>query len=188
MKKRVNVLTIIGLLLIAAALCLTIYNLADQARAYRAAQSTLDKMEFGSGSDYIANPEQPMPTVMINGREYIGKLEIPAIDIEIPVQSSWSYDALKVSPCRYQGSAYLSDFVVCAHNYDYHFGRIKKLQMNDTIIFTDIPGHRLEYKVCEVEILKPTAIDEMRTGDWDMTLFTCTIGGRTRVTVRCRKI
>ncbi len=31
-------------------------------------------------------------------------------------------------------------------------------------------------------------VEEMITGDWDLTLFTCTLGGQTRVTVRCQLI
>jgi sortase A len=38
-----------------------------------------------------------------------------------------------------------------------------------------------------LEILRPTAVEEMISGDWDLTLFTCTIGGATRVTIRCEK-
>jgi sortase A len=36
-----------------------------------------------------------------------------------------------------------------------------------------------------MEILSPFAVEEMTSGDWDMTLFTCTVGGQSRVTVRC---
>ena len=36
-----------------------------------------------------------------------------------------------------------------------------------------------------METLMPTAVEEMESGDWDLTLFTCTVGGRTRVAVRC---
>ena len=39
----------------------------------------------------------------------------------------------------------------------------------------------------EIETLKPRAIEEMDSGEWDLTLFTCTIGGSYRVTVRCEK-
>ena len=28
-------------------------------------------------------------------------------------------------------------------------------------------------------------VEAMESGDWALTLFTCTIGGKTRVTVRC---
>ena len=36
-----------------------------------------------------------------------------------------------------------------------------------------------------VETLPETAVEEMRAGEWDLTLFTCTYDGRARVTVRC---
>ena len=46
-------------------------------------------------------------------------------------------------------------------------------------------GNVFRYEVVELETLMPTAIEEMTSGDWDLTLFTCTIGGGSRVTVRC---
>ena len=189
MKKKGKILTIIGLLLIAAALVITAYNLLMQARADRAAREALAQLQIGSGvPEYLLNPNMEMPTQTIDGREYIGKLDIPSQNLSLPILSTWSYPYLYVAPCRYQGSAYLSDFVICAHNYDFHFGKLKYLSIGDNITFTDVTGNVIPYRVTEVEILQPTAIEEMITGDWDMTLFTCTIGGRTRVTVRCDKV
>ena len=46
-------------------------------------------------------------------------------------------------------------------------------------------GNRFIYAVSGTEQLPGTAIEEMESGDWDLTLFTCTIGGAARVTVRC---
>ena len=43
------------------------------------------------------------------------------------------------------------------------------------------------YEVSLVEQLERTAIEEMESGDWDLTLFTCTVGGAARVTVRCQR-
>ena len=36
-----------------------------------------------------------------------------------------------------------------------------------------------------MEAIPATAPEEMESGDWDLTLFTCTVGGRTRDTIRC---
>ena len=57
--------------------------------------------------------------------------------------------------------------------------------MGSEVIFTDMDGNRFIYAVSETEQLPGTAIEEMKSGDWDLTLFTCTIGGAARVTVRC---
>lgn len=45
-----------------------------------------------------------------------------------------------------------------------------------------------EYEVVSLEILIPEDVEPMEEGDWDLTLFTCTIGGKTRITVRCARM
>ena len=54
--------------------------------------------------------------------------------------------------------------------------------------FTAVSGDVYEYEVEKVETLNPYAVDEMLSGDWDLTLFTCTIGGQTRVTIRLERV
>ena len=95
---------------------------------------------------------------------------------------------MKISPCRYEGSIYLDNMVICGHNYSTHFGTLKELDAGDLVFFTDMDGNLFEYAVAETEILQPTAVEEMTSGNWDLTLFTCTVGGATRVTVRCLKL
>ena len=51
--------------------------------------------------------------------------------------------------------------------------------------FTDVDGNMFGYEVIELETLSPFAIEEMTGGNWDLTLFTCTVGGQYRVTIRC---
>ena len=46
-------------------------------------------------------------------------------------------------------------------------------------------GNTFYYEVMYVEILDNNAVEEMSAGQWDLTLFTCTYGGATRITVRC---
>ena len=46
-------------------------------------------------------------------------------------------------------------------------------------------GNVFNYEVVAKETLMPTAIEEMASGDWALTLFTCTVGGSYRVTIRC---
>ena len=36
--------------------------------------------------------------------------------------------------------------------------------------------------------LRPTAVEEMTSGTFDLTLFTCTYGGRSRITVYCDRL
>ena len=136
---------------------------------------------------------EEMPTEIIDGESYIGILEIPSLDLILPVMENWDYDRLKISPCRYSGSYYSDDLVICAHNYARHFSPIKWINLGEDVYFTNVNGVRLHYKTSNIETVQPTQVDLMigtdsnaSSGDnWDLTLFTCNTGGQTRCAVRC---
>ena len=204
-KKKKNqigkIFTITGLLLFAAALALSVYNLWDGYRAEQSREKLLEeyrdnisdkgeKTEESDGQipDYQLNPEMEMPEITLedlDGAACIGVLEIPKIDLKLPVLSEWSYPLLKKAPCRYSGSAYLDNLVIAAHNYRTHFGKLKELETGDEVIFTDAAGNQFEYKVAAVEALTPQSVEDMTSGEWALSLFTCTLDGKNRVTVRC---
>ena len=206
--KHNKIYTAIGLLLLAAALFLTGYNLGSDAQADRSANAVLEQLAQASSvetpdlptlpdgesleetyiPDYILNPEEDMPSEEIDGNSYIGILKIPAISLELPIIADWSYPGLRIAPCRYSGSAYLGNLVIAGHNYLSHFGYLKTLSPGNEVTFTDADGNVFRYEVSEIEVLSPYAVTEMTSGDWDLTLFTCTVGGQSRVTVRCAQV
>ena len=76
--------------------------------------------------------------------------------------------------------------MLAGHNYPAHFGLLSRLREGDAVRFTDMDGNVFSYQVTGQERLSPTAVEAMTAGeDWDLTLFTCTLDGQTRVTVRC---
>ena len=189
-----------GLLLLAAALFLAGGNFLEADRAALASEQVLQQMEppapaeadppeepEGVAPAFVLDPNMEMRETEVDGHRYIGVLEIPALELELPIMSQWSYPNLKIAPCRYQGSAYQNDLILLAHNYSRHFGQIHTLEPGDTVCFTDADETRFMYEVSLVEQLERTAIEEMESGDWDLTLFTCTVGGAARVTVRCQQ-
>lgn len=190
MQQLGKVLKIIGILLLIVALIITVYIIWDEHRATESADRILNDFkptDPGELPDYSIEPNMEMPIITIDGHDYIGKLEIPVLELELPIMSEWSYPNLKISPCRYFGSAYSDDLVIAAHNYQTHFGRIKNLSVGDLVIITDCDGNIFTYKVGEIEILEKYDSNKMKESDWDLTLFTCTYGGASRVTVRCAK-
>ena len=189
-----------GLLLLAAALLLTGYNLWDSWRAKQEAgeiaavlESHMDSREKEKNEENVpvdssrTDEQEEITAVLIDGEKYIGMLEIPALKLELPVMGEWSYPKLRIAPCRYTGSVYQNDMIIAGHNYDSHFGRLKELQAGDEITLTNVHGITYFYKVISQEILEKNAVEEMQEGDWDLTLFTCTIGGAQRITVRCER-
>lgn len=129
-----------------------------------------------------------MTEVEIDGHNYIGYLSIPVLELELPIMADWDYNKLNIAPCRYTGTVKGEDLVLMAHNYAKHFGKLSQLNEGDLVIFTDMDGDVTNYEVVAQDILMPTAVEEMTSGDFDLTLFTCTYGGRTRVTVYCDKL
>ena len=199
-KRRVGlVIMFIGVLTVAAGFGLGGYNLWDNYRAGIQADTALDAIvrhqEAAAAADLNETSETPpelpedfdreLPVLEVDGHRYIGTISIPVIDVELLVQEDWSLALLKTSPCRYMGSPYRGDFIICAHNYGTHFGQLINLLPGDEVLFTDVEGKDFCYTVVELETLAGTAVEEMESGVWDMTLFTCTLGGQTRVTVRC---
>ena len=197
--KKGLVLVALGVLLLLSAAGLSAFNMWDADRAGEAAQTVLKDLDRQIPvleeldlpeeliPDYILNPKMDMPTQEVDGYQYIGRIDIPALEISLPVMDSWSYPQLKIAPCRYRGSAYLDNLILAAHNYTRHFGGIHTLVPGDAVVFTDTDGNIFPYTVADLEQLEPTDIKEMEAGDWDLTLFTCTVGGQYRVTVRCTR-
>lgn len=198
-RDREVLLVSLSILLLVASYGLCAYNVMDSNRAGAAAQTVVNQLrsdmptvpnaesETDSTSESMPETYKEMPTKVINGQSYIGTLHIPALSLELPVIAEWSYSALRVAPCRYMGSVYQDNMILCAHNYSTHFGRLAELKVDDEAVFTDIEGNAYTYHMTAQEIISGTDPAAMESGDWDLTIFTCTIGGKNRVTIRFAK-
>ena len=196
-NKAGNCLIYMGLLFVVAAIFLTAYNFWDDRRAAAASGAAMEEilldisnakeMQEEETPDYFVAPEMEMPKSSVGEYDYIGVLDIPALGMNLPVVGELSYSALKVAPCRYTGSAYQDDLIIAAHNYSGHFGKIKRLQAGDDVFFTDMDGNLFSYQVVSMEVIKDTAVEDMRSGGYDLTLFTCTYAGDSRMTIRCER-
>ena len=148
-------------------------------------ESTSEESTQYKSEEISVDIPKEMLTTQVDGYDCIGVLSIPVLELELPVLTDCSYAKLKIAPCHYFGSYYEKDFVIAAHNYQSHFGRLSELQPKDLILFTDISGTVYCYEVVLLETLPANATEEMITSGFDLSLYTCTPGGASRVTVRC---
>lgn len=193
--KKSRILMIIGVLLISCALSLSIHNRYEEKYAEEKSREIYIKLQ-----DNLTNIEDKEPVVeqltnktemdkiTIDGYDYIGAIEIPTLGLELPIMNDWSYNKMKLAPCRYYGSIFTNDLVICAHAYDSLFGNLKSLKQGDKLILTDVNGNKYIYEVEITEILTPYDIDEMIESEFDLTLYTCTYDNQNRVTVRLNMI
>lgn len=207
-NKLAKYLITIGVVCVIAGLSLFWYNKIADFKAGEYAGETVSEMkriiesekkpesdtsgstvsESGDKKDEKAEESREIDTVRIKGEDFIGYISIPSMGLELPVMAEWSYEKLKVSPCRFSGSPETDDFVIAAHNYSSHFGNISELEINDRVSYTDIHGKRIDYKVILVDTLSPGSVNNMTSGEYDLTLFTCTYSGQARVTVRLNRL
>lgn len=204
MKNKFSfILILTGAVLILSALFLCLYNIIEDKKSGENAAQVLDvlkneiivseetkKAVLPETTDILSEKttaEAKMPEKQVENYSYIGYISIPELNIELPVMSDWSYAGLNISPCRYSGRAADDNLIIAAHNYNSHFRRISKLNSGDEIYFTDIDGNVYSYEVTSTEIINGNDASAMYNDDdnsWDLTLFTCTLDGRNRITVR----
>lgn len=192
MRGRIFIVS--GLLCLAVSAFVLVGNLAESQQAEQASQAVLAELNpvvqtiSNMTPDYEIDPERDMPEQEIDGRAYIGYLTIEDLGLELPVLSQWDYVGLKVAPGRYYGSVYTGDMIIAGHNYRSHFGSLHRIPIGTSVQFIDMDGNLFAYEVSDVETLSKYQVAEMEQGDWDLTLFTCTYGGQSRVAVRCSEV
>lgn len=172
-----------GVLLIAGAILLLVHNmqestqaaeasrtvmtkLAEQRPALHLPEQTLPPMQGGfAWSDETPAPQETpaprMPTVRIDGYDYIGSLTVPALALELPVMAEWDYDRLRISPCLFSGSYFSNDLVICGHNYASHFSPLRQIPMGEEILFTACDGTVYRYVVSNRETVQPYDVSGM---------------------------
>lgn len=195
-KRRGTVLILSGLLLLLGAAGLTAYNLnqdmtagAESSAVIREMTAILEKTPVKPAAakpaaEFTLPEEEPAP-LELDGRSYMGLITLPTLGLQLPVQEEWSYPNLRVSPCRMAGSPATGDLVILAHNYRTHFGSLNRLEEGDEVSVTLTDGTTYVYQVNAKEVVPPTAVESVTSGEWPLTLFTCTLGGKTRLVVRC---
>lgn len=205
-KKLGIIFFLVGVVLIFSALSLLVYNVIEDIQAGKASQQVMLQMREHQETILLpseaSEPENttndtdtetvPQPTesldmkeVEIDGYNYIGYITIPSLDLELPVMSNWTYEQLKIAPCRQQGNAKTDDLVILAHNYDKHFGYLEYLSSGAEVLVTDMDGQVFRYAVDYLEKVDASNASAVLGSNHDLVLYTCTPGGNLRVVAFC---
>ncbi|MDO4649044.1 MAG: sortase [Eubacteriales bacterium] len=196
MGKRTGMISIfLGAALILSALFLYGYNRYEDAKSGSRAEAVVKRVKRvipetvpSENEEGEQIPVTEMPEIIIDDYGYVGYITIPDLSVELPIMSDWSYEKLRIAPCRQFGSSRTDDLVIAAHNYDSFFGGLKNLSPGAAVLVTDMDGTVHRYQIVKIETLEPTDVSTVQYSGYDLVLYTCTYGGKTRVTTFCSRI
>jgi len=194
-NKRLPVFIILsGALCLLIAGVIILHNMQESVSAGNAssdaAEYVIDRINEQATSE--ADDETPskepvtgMKTVEYNGYSYMGVLNIPSINLTLPVISSYDFSYLTVSPCLYYGDPADNNAIICAHNYRSHFGPVRRLPTGTYIFLSTVSGGNYQYIVESIELIGSGDAGVLINDNPGLTLFTCTTGGAARYAIRC---
>ena len=140
---------------------------------------------------------QEQKSVTNDGTEYytIGVVNIPAIDVNYPILSTYSDELLKIAPCKFHGPNpnEIGNLCIAGHNYrnSKFFSKVPKLQINDFIEITDLSGKTITYMIYDKFIVNPNELEctsQLTGGKREITLITCTDDNKQRHIIKAREL
>lgn len=190
-KRRLSSLFIlIGVIFIGIAVFICYQNIQIEESAKSASEEALNKIyeeidDSKDNNEDNINIEETQNEIAVDGNSYMAVITFPTLGLELPVQSTWSYDKLKSSPCLYKSEP----MSIAAHNYTSHFGTIKNLEIGDTVTLTYMTGEVEAYEVVLVTKVHETEMEALEDDSYDLSLFTCNYSNNTeRILVRLKLV
>ena len=126
---------------------------------------------------------------------YESILSIPKIGIEYPVLSDTSDELLKISLNKFWGGSpnSVGNYCVVGHNYKSGkmFGKLSLMKIGDKVYLQDMSGKKVEYQIYDRFVVYPENVEctsQVTNGLKEMTLITCTNGGKQRLILKCREV
>lgn len=125
----------------------------------------------------------------------IGKINIPSINVNYPILSTYSDALLKIAPCKFHGPNpnEVGNLCIAGHNYrnSKFFSKVPSMKNGDEIEITDLGGNTITYAVYDKFIVNPDELEctsQLTGGKKEITLITCTNDNKQRYIIKAREI
>ena len=203
-KAAIIIICIIVAILIAGIVGFIIYTQYNESTNENTLEHDMEKIQNLAKINEIQEPvketEPSLPEleiVEVNMPKQIGKcdvlgqIEIPKIKVKKYILDSESLSPSEVT--KFWGDAGIhgaGNFSIIGHNYKGIFHDLKKLEADDTFIITDFEGRQCTYVIYDSYIVEPddvSCIEDTLDGQREVTLITCTPGGKKRLILKAKE-
>ena len=149
----------------------------------------------------LQEPQEPQETLQayqnmpqqINGYTVLGKLIIPKIELETYILDETNKTSLNTSVTKLEGPGIneVGNFCITGHNYlnANMFGKLKKLEIGDTLSVTDNTIGKVEYEIYkkyETSTSDSSYMNRDTEGRREISLTTCTDDSSARLIIWAR--
>lgn len=188
-KRKASLPLILGIGLILCSLCiLVVIRIRIQTGAQKS-QAVMTQINaclpdriYGTPG---MNPGADMAVLEINGVDYCGLLEIPALGITLPISDQWNSKDFYCAPSRFCGSVYDGTLVIGGGDYPKQFAFCDKIENGTAVTVTDMTGARFSYTVSRVDRAKHAQAQWLQEGAYDLVLFCRDAYSSEYIAVRC---
>ena len=188
-KRKFPLALLLGITLVAISFFLIIGNQIRTQVSSVEAKKVVERMDellpertAGVPGTY---PNPNMPVLEINGVDYVALIEIPALNIELPVADAWNSKKLYKAPARFYGSCYDNSLVIGGEDNAKQFSFCDKIDDGTIITVTDMTGTQFSYTVSRVDRSQSAESNWLISSDYDLTLFCRDTYSVEYIAVRC---
>ena len=124
-----------------------------------------------------------MPILSLDGRDFVGILEMPQYGLSLPVCADWG----KVNryPCRFGGSVYDRTIQIGGTSQEGQFDFYREISPGDAVCFTDMEGNRYTYAVTDIRYEKHADQTALSRKESAFTVFVKNIYGFEYIVIFC---
>lgn len=175
MRRIAEWITAIGCIVVVLSLGLLLLMTAraDQARRNNEQVVTTMLSLLPERTAHTKDPlwDATMPSLELEGEDYIALLEIPSYSLELPVGARWDHMQIRSHPCRFWGSAYNGSLIIGGADQAGQFDFFDQIHEGTRLILTDMAGRTFTYTVERVERSDTADAEVLMKDSADLTLF-----------------
>lgn len=180
-------LLIVGICVLAIAVILLITSLYSIQSSERMASSYVSTIKTllpePQGAALEENAENDMPALSIEGKDFIGIIEMPSQNSVLPVGAQWKTS--NKYPCRFSGSVYDGSIQIGASTHKGQYDFYREISVGDKVYFTDMSGNRYGYTIKAIRYEKHADQDALNREESNLTLFVKNMYGFDYIIVYC---
>ncbi|MBQ2881351.1 MAG: sortase [Clostridia bacterium] len=188
-KHKFPIILILGIVFISISFILMVFMLVREYMGSANSKTIITEMEKLLPIRTQGLPEiysnNNMPTLEINGIDYVAMIEIPSFDIILPITDKWDANNLPDSPSRFEGSVYNHTMVIGGADNSHQFGFCDKIETDSVITVTDMTGAQFTYAVTLVQRADDAEYTWLTDTNYDLTLFCRDTYTMEYIAVRC---